>query len=127
MRLCAVNALVDLLPDRGIEPAIAFGKTADPQIAVLTRYASSRNGGEIEFRRRAPADAAEYGRIVDAAENAARILSGKDQIHTGDPIAVTAETAHLRKKAGDRLILCQGGAGPRTGRVRAAEYLRRTA
>src|SRR5215472_8021717 len=127
MRLCAVNSLVDLLPDRGIEPTIAFGKTADPQIAVLTRYASSRNGGEIEFRRRAPADTAGYGRIVDAAENAARILSGKDQIHAGDPIAVPAETAYLRQKAGDRLILCQGGGGPGAGRVVAAEYLRRTA
>ena len=77
MRLCAVGALVDLLPDRRIKPTVALGKTADPQIAVLTRYASSRNGGEIEFRRRAPADTAGYGRIVDAAENAARILSGK--------------------------------------------------
>ena len=48
MRLCAVGALVDLLPDRRIEPTVAFGKTADPQIAVLTRYASSRNGGKID-------------------------------------------------------------------------------
>src|SRR5215471_6938881 len=124
MRFCAVNSLVDLLPDRGIEPAIAFGKTADP---VLTRYASRRNGGEIQFRRRAPADTAGYGRIIDAAENTARILSGKDQIHTGDPIAVPVETAYLRQKAGHRLILCQGVGGPGAACVVAAEHLRSTA
>jgi hypothetical protein len=34
MRLCPVDPFIDLLPDRCVEAAIAFGKAADPEMTV---------------------------------------------------------------------------------------------
>ena len=38
MRFCAVDPLVNVLPNRGVELAVALDKAADPQIAVAAGY-----------------------------------------------------------------------------------------
>ena len=72
MRFRAVDPLVNLLPDGGVEAAIALGKAADPQITVAAGYSRRRNTRQVQLRGRAPADAAGDRRVVGAAENAAR-------------------------------------------------------
>ena len=36
-RVCPVDPLVDVLPDRGIEAVVALGKAADPEMTATTR------------------------------------------------------------------------------------------
>src|SRR5882724_8660314 len=125
MRVRAVDAPVDLLTDRGIEAAVTFGKAADPQIAVATRQAGRRNSRQLQLWGSAPADAASHGWIIGAAEDSARILPGKHPVDSGRPVAVPAETAHLRQEVRGGAILCDCRGSPGAGRVIATEYPRR--
>jgi len=125
MRLRSIDPLVDLLPDRGVEAVVAFGKPADPEMTVATRQSRRGNTGQVEFRGGGPTDTAGDGRIVGAAEDAARILPGKHSVDAGHPIVMAAEAAHLRQETRRWAILGELGSGPGAGRVVAAEYSRR--
>src|SRR5215469_9787876 len=94
LRLGAVDALIDLLANRRIEPAVAFGKAAEPQIAVSPGYSRCGHLRQVQFGRGAPANAAGDRRIVSAAEDAARILPGKDHVDAGCPVAMLAKGAY---------------------------------
>jgi hypothetical protein len=65
------------------------------------------------------------GRIVGAAEDATRILPGKDAVDAGHPVAMAAEAAHLRQEARCRAILGEGRPNPGSGRIVTAKDARR--
>jgi hypothetical protein len=77
MWFCSVDPLIDLLPDCGVETAIAFGEAADPEMTTTTGQSCRRDAREVELRGSAPADPAGDGWIVGSAEDAARLLPGK--------------------------------------------------
>src|SRR5262249_20631868 len=56
MRLGTIDPLIDLLPNRGVEAAIALGKAADPELSVATGHPRHRDTGEVELRGGAPTD-----------------------------------------------------------------------
>ena len=125
MRRRPVCALVDLLAHRRVKAVVALRKTGDPQ-GVLKPGKLRRVGArDVQFGCLAPTDAPRNSRIVNAAENSMRIVPRKDMVNPRDPVAVGAETAHLRQapRAANPRIVSKSCPGPIASGVVAGEYL----
>ena len=61
-------------------------------------------------------------RIVNAAEDATRILPGKDPVDPRLPVAVPTQAAHLQQEVRGWAIPREGHGCPGAGRVVPAEY-----
>ena len=98
IRRGAVDPLIDLLSDGGIQAAIAFGEGADAQSAARPGEPGSGIAPDAELRGGVPADRARHPRVVGAAENAARTVAGE---YTREPcrfVAIRKDAADLRQK-----------------------------
>src|SRR5712671_2936733 len=70
MRLGSVTALIDLLSDRGVEAAVAFGKAADAQPTGEAWETARGDLRDVQLGPGAPADATRNRRVIATAEDA---------------------------------------------------------
>src|SRR5260370_8291395 len=93
-RRCAIEPPIDLLADRGVEDAIAFGEAGDPKKGE-SRKRGRRESRNVELGVGAPADAADGRVVIAATEYPVRIVPGAPLINPRPPITAPHPGANL--------------------------------
>src|SRR5260370_5130611 len=124
-RRCAIEPPIDLLADRGVEDAIAFGEAGDPKKGE-SRKRWRREPRDVALGVGAPAYAADGRVVVAATDYPVRIIAGEHLIDPRSPVTVHRHGANLLDARRHARYRKRHGR-PGTGRVVSAHDLARAA